>query len=105
MQPRLNFFLENDDKKQKQETQQMFYKFDNFCIYIKKVFGNQNKNKTIIKQFLILKLTQSTIIYGSRFKILVYTIKWDYAAFASKFYEKLKNKIKDAMVVMDKLKS
>ena len=34
VQPRLEFFLENDDKKQKQKTQQMFYKFDNFCIYI-----------------------------------------------------------------------
>ena len=50
VQPRLEFFLENDDKKQKQKTQQMFYKFDNFCIYIKKVFGNQNENKTIENQ-------------------------------------------------------
>ena len=36
VQPRLEDFLENDDKKQKIKTQQMFYKFDNFCIYIKK---------------------------------------------------------------------
>ena len=47
VQPRLENFLEIDDKKQKQKTQQMFYKFDNFCIYIKKVFGNQNKNKAL----------------------------------------------------------
>ena len=45
------------------------------------------------------------MVYKSRFKTLAYTIKWDDAAFASKFYEKLKNKIKDAMVAMDKLKS
>ena len=83
----------------------MFYKFDNFCIYIKKVFGNQNENKTIEKQFLILKQTQSTMVYGSRFKTLAYTIKWDDAAFASKFYEKLKNKVKDAMVAMDQPES
>ena len=57
VQPRLEDFLENDDKKQKQKTQQMFYKFDNFCIYIKKVFGNQDEDKTIEKQFLILKKT------------------------------------------------
>ena len=75
MQPRLENFLENENKKQKQKTQQMFYKFDNFCIYIKKVFGNQNENKTIEKQFLILKQTQSTMVYGSKFKILTYTIK------------------------------
>ena len=55
VQPRLENFLKNENKKQKQETQQMFYKFDNFCIYIKKVFGNQDENKTIEKQFLILK--------------------------------------------------
>ena len=72
VQPRLEDFLENDDKKQKQETQQMFYKFDNFCIYIKIVFGNQNKDKAIETQFLILKQTQSTMVYGSRFKILAY---------------------------------
>ena len=36
MQPRLENLLKNDDKKQKQKTQQMVYKFDNFCIYIKK---------------------------------------------------------------------
>ena len=83
----------------------MFYKFDNFCIYIKEVFGNQDENKTIEKQFLILKQTQSTMVYGSRFKILAYTIKWDDAAFVSKFYEKLKNKIKNAMVAMDKPES
>ena len=103
--PDWNFFLENDDTKQKQKTQQMFYKFDNFCIYIKEIFVNKNKDKAIKKQFLILKQTQSTMVYGSRFKTLAYTIKWDDAAFASKFYEKLKNKIKDAMVAMDKPES
>ena len=104
VQPRLENFLENNDKKQKQKTQQMFYKFDNFCIYIKEAFGNQNENRAIEKQLLILKQTQSTMVYGSRFKTLAYTIKWDDAAFASKFYEKLKNKTKDAMVVMNKPK-
>ena len=82
VQPRLEKNFENNDKKQKQKTQQMFYKFDNFCIYIKKVFGNQNKNRAIEKQLLILKQTQSTMVYGSRFKTLAYTIKWDDAAFA-----------------------
>ena len=105
VQPRLIFFLENKNKKQKQKTQQMFYKFDNFCIYIKKVFGNQNKDKTIEKQLLIQKQTQSIIIYGSKFKTLTYTIKWDDVAFVSKFYEKLKNKVRDAMVAMDRFES
>ena len=45
------------------------------------------------------------MVYGSRFKKLAYTIKWDDAAFASKFYEKLKNRVKNAMVAMDKPKS
>ena len=80
VQPRLENLLENDDKKQKQKTQQMFYKFDNFYIYIKKVFGNQNENRAIEKQFLILKQTQSAMVYGSRFKTLAYTIRWDDAA-------------------------
>ena len=80
----------------------MFYKFDNFCIYIKNVFGNQNENRAIEKQFLILKQTQSTMGYGSKFKILTYTIKWEDAGFVSKFYEKLKNRVKDTMVAMDK---
>ena len=85
VQPRLENFLENDNKKQKQKTQQMFYKFDNFRIYIKKVFGNQIENKAIEKRFLILKQTQSTMVYGSKFKILTYTIKWDDVALASSF--------------------
>ena len=55
VQPRLENFLKNDDKKQKQKTQQMFYKFGNFCIYIKQVFGNQDENRAIEKQLLILK--------------------------------------------------
>ena len=105
VQLRFENFLENENKKQKQKTQQMFYKFDNFCIYIKKTFGNENENKTIKKQYLILRQTQSTMVYGSKFKILVYTIKWDDTAFASKFYEKLKTKVKNAMVVMDKPES
>ena len=45
------------------------------------------------------------MVYGSKFKILTYIIEWDDAAFVSKFYEKLKNKIKDAMVAMDKPES
>ena len=47
VQPRLGKKLENENKKQKQKTQQLFYKYDNFCMYIKKVFGNQNEKKTI----------------------------------------------------------
>ena len=105
VQPRLKNFLENENKKQKQKTQQMFYKFDNFCIYIKKVFGNQDEEKAIKKQFLILKQTQSAMVYGSKFKTLAYTIKWDDAALASKFYERLKNRVKNAMVAMDKPES
>ena len=45
------------------------------------------------------------MVYGSRFKTLAYTIRWDDAALASKFYEKLKNKVKDAMVAMDRPES
>ena len=44
------------------------------------------------------------MVYGSRFKILIYIIQWDDVALASKFYEKLKNKNKNAMVAMDKPK-
>ena len=94
VQPRLEKKLENENKKQKQKSQQMFNKFDNFCIYIKKVFENQNENKAIEKQFLILEQTQSTMVYRSKYKILTFTIKWDDAAFESKFYEILKNRIK-----------
>ena len=83
----------------------MFYKFDNFCIYILKVFGYQNEDKAIEKQFLILKQTQSAMVCGSRFKTLAYTIKWDDAALTLKFYEKLKNKIKNAMVSVDRSES
>ena len=32
------------------------------------------------------------MMYGSRFKTLVYIIKWDDAALVSKYYEKLKTK-------------
>ena len=45
------------------------------------------------------------MVFGFRFKILAYTIKWDDTALASKFYEKLKNKVKNAMVAMDKPES
>ena len=45
------------------------------------------------------------MVYGSRLKTLAYTIKWDDAAFVSKFYEKLKNKVKNAMVAMDRPES
>ena len=105
VQPRLENCLKNENKKQEQKTQQIFYKFDNFCIYIKEIFGNQDENRAIEKQLLISKQTQPTMVYGSKFKILTYTIKWDDAAFASKFYEKLKNKIKTTMVAMDKPES
>ena len=71
----------------------------------KKIIGNQNENKAIEKQFLILKQTQSTMVYGLWFKTLTYIIKWDDPAFVSKFNEKLKNRVKDAMVAMDKPES
>ena len=71
----------------------------------KKSFGNQNEDKTIEKQFLILKQTQSIMVYGSKSKILIYTIRWDDAAIVSKLYKKLKKKVKDAMVAMEKPES
>ena len=45
---------------------------------------------------------QTFLLDLGRNKTLIYTIKWDDAAFVSKFYEKLKNKIKNAMVAMDR---
>ena len=45
------------------------------------------------------------MVYVSKFKILIYTKKWDDAALASKFYEKLKIKIKNAMVAMNRSES
>ena len=45
------------------------------------------------------------MVYGSRFKTLAYIIKWDDAAFASKFYEKWKNRVKNTMVAMNKPES
>ena len=101
----VGIFLKTENKKQKQKTQQMFYKFDNSCIYIKKTLRNQNENKTIDKQFLILKQTQSATGYKSRFKTLIYTIKWDDTAFASKFYEKLKNRVKNAIIAINRFES
>ena len=92
--------MDNENKKPKQNTQQKFYKFDNFCNYIKKVFGNQDENRAIEKQFLILKQTQSAMVYGSKFKTFIYTIGWDDAALASKKFKKLKNRVKDAIVAI-----
>ena len=73
VQPRLEDFLDNNQEKQKQKTQQMFHSFDNFCIYIKKAFRNQNEKRAIAKQFLVLKQTQSAMVYGFKFKTLSYT--------------------------------
>ena len=46
---------------------------------------------------MILKQIQSIMVYEFRFKKLAYTIKWDDAAFASKFYGK-----KNAIIPMDR---
>ena len=43
VQPRFEFCLENDNKKQKQKTQQMFYKSENTYIYIKKAVRESNR--------------------------------------------------------------
>ena len=83
----------------------MFFKFGNFSIMIKKTFGVRNEDRAVEKQLLVLKQTQSAMIYGSKFKTLSYAIKWDDAALASHFYEKLKNRVKDAMVAMDRPES
>ena len=45
----------------------MFYKFNNFCIYIKKTLGNQNEDKIIEKEFFILKI--NLINNGIRIKL------------------------------------
>ena len=72
---------------------------------IKEVFGVQDKEKAVEKQLLALKQTQSAMIYGSKFKTLSYVIKWDDAALTSHFYGKLKNRVKNTMVAMDRPKS
>ena len=50
VQPRLENFLKNENEKQK-KTQQMFYKFDNFCIYIKSFSGIRIKTKQLKNNF------------------------------------------------------
>ena len=81
------FFFGKRKQKAKTKNAANVLQIRQFLQLNKKVFGNQNKNKTIEKHFLFLKQTQSTMVYGSKFEILIYTIKWDDAAFASKFYE------------------
>ena len=51
VQPRFENFLENENKKQKQITQQMFYKFDNFCIYIKENSEIKTRTKQLKTSF------------------------------------------------------
>ena len=52
-----------------------------------------------------MKQTQSTMVYKSRFEILIYTIKLDDAALVSKFYENMKIKIKNPIIAMGRPES
>ena len=69
---------------------------------IRRIFEDINQERTAEKQLYDLRQKKSTVNYLISFQHITTNTKWDNAAFISQFYQKLREKIKNEIVKIDR---
>ncbi|MGH2639281.1 MAG: hypothetical protein ACRDF4_08395, partial [Rhabdochlamydiaceae bacterium] len=79
----------------KRGTQEIFTDFANFKIKIKKVFGDIDEERTAERNLQNLIQRGSVASYAAEFQQYAARTEWDENALTAKFYQGLKDRIKD----------
>lgn len=79
-------------------TRQVFGRYTNFKMLMQQTFGDIDEERTAERKLLYLKQTGSASSYAAEFQRWAIKTKWDDAAQSAKFYQGLKDTIKDEIV-------
>jgi len=91
--------ISNEDRRE--ETDELFETYANFEKELRAIFGNPNRVQEAERQLGSLRQTGSVADYVAEFRRLEARVDWDDAAKKARFYDGLKNYIKDAMLQVD----
>lgn len=93
----LQDYIEHSDNltTAKLETRRTFHHFNNFKTLITQTFGDIDEERTAERKLLSLKQTGSAANYAAEFQRWATRTRWDAAAQIAKFYQGLKDPIKD----------
>src|SRR5947199_7286124 len=89
----------NEDRRE--EMDELFKAYTSFEKELRAIFGNPNRVQEAERQLGNLRQTGSVADYVAEFRKLEARVDWDDAAKKARFYEGLKNYIKDAMLQVD----
>ena len=80
----------------------MFGLYEDFEVEFKVVFGEMDEKKVIKRQFAKFKQTGSVSYYTAQFRQIISQLYWEDKTFIIKFYEDLKEHIKDEIAKEDR---
>ena len=89
----------NEDRRK--EMDELFKAYASFEKELHAIFGNPNRVQEAERQLGNLRQTGSVADYVAEFRKLEARVDWDDAAKKARFYEGLKNYIKNAMLQVD----
>ena len=105
VQSRVKDYLKNLKTKRETKTSQIFHNFINMTIAIKKAFEDNDEHKVNKRKLLILRQQKTITIYVVQFRTLIYKINWDDSILKIHFYKKLNDRVKNAMIAIEKSNS
>ena len=100
--PRLEDYISNPGGRQEEETRQMFHQLENFFVCIKTAFGEVDEDRAIERRLQNLRQRTSAAVYAAAFRTLAYKIDWDDSSLTAHFYQGLHDRVKDAMVAVER---
>ncbi|PHH84727.1 hypothetical protein CDD83_1481 [Cordyceps sp. RAO-2017] len=100
--PIMKDYLDNDEENRDDETKEIFRKFTNFEDAITKVFGTTDEEREAEQKLRGLRQRTSASEYAANFRQVTSQLDWDDEPLMSRFYEGLKEEVKDELYKEDR---
>jgi hypothetical protein len=103
MEPHLRDRVENPKlKDQKEETREIFESYENFETTLQEAFGSPDSEREAERKLVNLRQTGSASKYAAQFRQISSHANWDDIALKARFYEGLREDVKDDLCKEDR---
>lgn len=100
--PRMREYQHNPEEPENDETRAIFSSYDEFEERFLKVFGDNDEERKAERELARLKQVKSATAYAAAFRQVTSSLDWDDEPLMARFYEGLKDDIKDELIKADR---
>ena len=100
--PRMREYQQNPEEPENDETRAIFSDYNEFEERFLKVFGDNDEERKAERELARLKQTKSATAYAATFRQITSNLDWDDEPLMARFYEGLKDDIKDELIKADR---